>query len=240
MSIYDLLAEKKLFKREDGSYYLFTEGLFQARMEEALEAMAAYNGLAKALTKLEELEEKATDKDYFLGIVSDGCEHIRNEHRATLERELKNISFFKAKRKELIEEAVEAIPSVVFETVQLHLEKARKANENLSPRVSAEYLTVTLADDGSCLWVGLSDKFEEDLRASMTEEVTDEKIEDCKVFISAVETLRSLQDKGINLTGCWGLNGCYYPGLIENMLGTGGEKNLTIDYLASRLNRKNK
>lgn len=238
MRTYDFLAKRNLYKREDGSYYLFSDDLFEAYKADAYEVIAAYNCLAKALVKLEEIDERATDKDYFLGLVVDGCEHIRNEHRQTLERELKNISFFKAKRKELIEDAVEAIPAAIFQTVQRYLDEARKANEGLVPRVTAEYLTVTLADDGSCLWIGLADRYEEDLKKSMTQEVPDERIKDCEALISALEILRGLRDKGANLTGSPMPSGAYVPGIVEALLWKDGEEYrnpLTLEHAATHL-----
>lgn len=218
MSIYDLTVKKELFRRENGSYYLFSEDQFKNHLNRAYGAIAAYNSLSKALCQFEDIEDKARKKDYLLGIITDGGDHIRNEYRKTLEKELKGISFFRAKRASLIEESINEIPSEIFETIEKYLDEARRESTGIARPVTAEDLTFTLADDKSCLWVGLSKKYEEDLRAALVQDVPEDRIKICEKFVEAVSMLQDVAREGAHLGGNVNPSGIITPGIVESFV----------------------
>lgn len=226
MNFYDLTAKKELFQRENGSYYLFSEDQFKEHLNRAYGVIAAYNSLSKALCQLEDIADKAKKKDYLLGIIFEGGEHIRKEYRKTLEKELKGISFFKAKRAALIADSVAAIPDEIFETVDKWLSEARREGEGLAKPISLEDLTFKLSDDKSCLWVGLDKEYEESLRSSLTQEVPDERIKASAELIKGLNILRGLVSEGAVLTGSYMPSGHYVPGLVENFIGADMDGNL--------------
>lgn len=218
MNIRDINVKRDLYKREDGSYYLFSEDQFNDHLYRAMEVVGAYNRLSKALVKFEDLEEKAKKKSYLLGIITEGEEYVRNEYRNTLEKELKGISFFRAKRASLIEESIDAIPSEIFDIIRKFRTEASQAGEGLGKRITAEDLTLTLADDKSCLWVGLSKKYEEDLKASLVKDVPDSEICASEKLLEAVKILRELRSEGAVLTGSYSPSGTYFPGIVEGLI----------------------
>lgn len=218
MSYGDFYFKKQLYKREDGSHYLFSEEKFSDHLNRAFSAVAAYNSLSKALVKFEDIEDKAKKKDYLLGIINEGGDHIRNEYRKTLEKELKGISFFRAKRAALIEESIDAIPSEIFETIDKYLTEARRESAGIAKPVAAEDLTFTLADDKSCLWVGLSKKYEEGLRAALVQDVPEERIKICEKFIEAVSMLQDVAREGAHLGGNVNPSGVITAGIVEGFV----------------------
>lgn len=238
MSIYDLTVKKELFRRDNGSYYLFSEDQFNNHLNRAFGVIAAYNGLSKALSQFEDIADKAKKKDYLLGIINEGGDHIRNEYRKTLEKELKGISFFRAKRAALIEESIDAIPSEIFETIDKYLTEARRESAGIAKPVAAEDLTFTLADDKSCLWVGLAKKYEEDLKSSLMQEVPDDKIKASEKLIDGLNILRELVSEGAVLTGTYTPTGQYIPGIVEDYIGLnmqGELKPLSVGEIVTRL-----
>lgn len=238
MSYGNLYYKQELLQREDGSHYLFSDDLYSDQLNKAMNAIAAYNSLAKALVKFEDIKDKAKKKDYLLGIIEEGGDHIRNEYRKTLERELKGISFFKAKRAELIEESVDAIPREIFETIERYLTEARRASAGIAKPVTAEDLIMTLADDKSCLWVGLSKKYEEELRAALVQEVPEEKIKICEKFIEAVSMLQDIAREGAHLGGTITPSGVINPGIVETSIvpdNQGNFKPLSLGDIVTRL-----
>lgn len=218
MSYRDLFFKQQLYKREDGSHYLFSEEMFSDHLARAMNAIAAYNSLSKSLVRFEDIEDKAKKKDYLLGIITEGGDHIRNEYRKTLEKELKGISFFKAKRAALIEESIDAIPSEIFETIGKYLVEARRESAGIARPVTAEDLTFTLADDKSCLWVGLSKKYEEELRAALVQDVPEENIKICEKLIEAVKMLQDIAKEGAHLGGVATQSGVINPGIVETLI----------------------
>lgn len=218
MSYGDFYFKKQLYKREDGSHYLFSEEKFSDHLNRAFGAVAAYNSLSKALVKFEDIEDKAKKKDYLLGIINEGGDHIRNEYRKTLEKELKGISFFRAKRAALIEESIDAIPSEIFETIDKYLTEARRESAGIAKPVAAEDLTFTLADDKSCLWVGLSKKYEEELRAALVQDVPEDRIKICEKFIEAVSMLQDVAREGAHLGGNVNPSGVITAGIVEGFV----------------------
>lgn len=227
MSILDLTVKKELFRRDNGSYYLFSEDQFKNHLNRAYGVIAAYNSLSKALCQFEDIADKAKKKDYLLGIIFEGGDHVRNEYRKTLEKELKGISFFRAKRASLIEESVDAIPYEIFETINKWRDEARRDNASLGKPIGPEDLTFTLADDKSCLWVGLAKKYEEDLRSSLMQEVPDDKIKASEKLIDGLNILRELASEGAVLTGTYTPTGQYIPGIVESYLGINMQGELT-------------
>lgn len=218
MNYGDFYFKKQLYKREDGSYYLFSEDQFKDHLNRALCAIAAYNSLSKALVRFEDIEDKAKKKDYLLGIINEGGDHIRNEYRKTLEKELKGISFFRAKRAALIEESIDAIPSEIFETIEKYLSEARRESVGIARLVTAEDLTFTLADDKSCLWVGLSQNYEEALRAALVQDVPIERIKTCEKFIEAVSMLQDVARDGAHLGATVNPSGVITSGIVEGFV----------------------
>lgn len=238
MSYGDFYFKKQLYKREDGSHYLFSEEKFSDHLNRAFGAVAAYNSLSKALVKFEDIEDKAKKKDYLLGIINEGGDHIRNEYRKTLEKELKGISFFRAKRAALIEESIDAIPSEIFETIDKYLTEARRESAGIAKPVAAEDLTFTLADDKSCLWVGLSKKYEEDLRAALVQDVPEDRIKICEKFIEAVSMLQDVAREGAHLGGNVNPSGVITAGIVEGFVvpNLDGEyKSLELGDIVTRL-----
>lgn len=218
MSYRDLFFKQQLYKREDGSHYLFSEEKFSDHLTRAMSAIAAYNSLSRALSQFEDIEDKAKKKDYLLGIITEGGDHIRNEYRKTLEKELKGISFFRAKRAALIEESIDAIPTEIFETIEKYLSEARRESAGIARPVTAEDLTFTLADDKSCLWVGLSKKYEEGLRAALVQDVPEERIKICEKFIEAVSMLQDIAREGAHLGGNVNPSGVITSGIVEGFV----------------------
>lgn len=218
MNYRDLHFAKQLYKREDGSHFLFSEEQFNDHLLRAMSAVAAYNSLSKALVKFEDIEDKAKKKDYLLGIINKGGDHIRNEYRKTLEKELKGISFFRAKRAALIEESIDAIPSEIFETIEKYLAEARRESAGIARLVTAEDLTFTLADDKSCLWVGLSKEYEDALRAALVQDVPEERIKVCEKFMEAVSMLQDVAREGAHLGGNVNPSGVVTPGIVEGFI----------------------
>lgn len=218
MSYRDLFFKQQLYKRENGSYYLFSEEKFSDHLTRAMSAIAAYNSLSKALVRFEDIEDKAKKKDYLLGIITEGGDHVRNEYRKTLEKELKGISFFRAKRAALIEESIDAIPLEIFETIEKYLSEARRESAGIARPVTAEDLTFTLADDKSCLWVGLSKKYEENLRAALVQDVPEDRIKICEKFVEAVSMLQDVAREGAHLGGNVNPSGIITPGIVESFV----------------------
>lgn len=218
MSYRDLFFKQQLYKREDGSHYLFSEEKFSDHLTRAMGAIAAYNSLSKALVRFEDIKDKARKKDYLLGIITEGGDHIRNEYRNTLEKELKGISFFRAKRAALIEESINEIPSEIFETIEKYLSEAGRESAGIAKPVTAEDLTFTLADDKSCLWVGLSKKYEEDLRAALVQDVPEDRIKICEKFVEAVSMLQDVAKEGAHLGGNVNPSGIITPGIVESFV----------------------
>lgn len=215
MSILDLTFKKELFRREDGSYYLFSQEQYENHLNRAYGVISSYNGLSKTLSQFEDIADKAKKKDYLLGIISEGGEYVKNEYRKTLEKELKGISFFRAKRAALIEESVDAIPDEIFETINKWRHEASRDNDSLGKPIRPEDLTFTLADDKSRLWVGLVKKYEEDLRSSLMQEVPDDKIKASEKLIDGLNILRELASEGAVLTSQVTRDGQLYPGIVE-------------------------
>ena len=214
----DYSVKKSLFQREDGSFYAFSEEQFRNHLGAAEEVVAAFNKLSRELVKFEDMEEKVKNKDYFFGILENGGDFIRNDYRKTLEKELKDISFFKGKRASLIQDAIDSIPGEIFETIVKYKKEAARAGTGLAKPVFLKDLVFSLADDRSCLMVGLCEEYKEDLKAALTENVPESKVKDCEAFIQALEILRRLHEKGVSLTGVTGIDGLYWPGLVENFL----------------------
>ena len=218
MSMLELTAKKALTKRENGSYFLFSEEVYKEYLMKAYEVVGVYNELCKALVKFEDIEDKAKKVGYIRGIIEEGGDHIRNEYRKTLEKELKGISFFRAKRQSLIEESVDAIPSEIFQTIDKHRGEAGRAGAGLKLPVKGEYLTYQVADDKSCVWVGLSKQYEEDLKAALIQEVPSEKIAICEKFLEAIGILREIEQEGAVLHGSYMPSGAYIPGVLESFV----------------------
>mgnify|MGYP003461085299 CR=1 FL=1 len=238
MSIYDLTVKKELFRREDGSYYLFSQEQYEYHLNRAYDVISSYNGLSKALSQFEDIADKAKKKDYLLGIISKGGEYVKEEYRKTLEKELKGISFFRAKRAALIEESVDAIPDEIFETINKWRNIASRDNDSLGKPIRPEDLIFTLADDKSCLWVGLVKKYEEDLKSSLMEEVSDEKIKASEKLIDGLNILRELASEGAVLTGIYAPSGQFVPGIVESYIGLnmqGELKPLSLGEIVTRL-----
>lgn len=244
MSMIELTARKALTRREDGSYFLFSEEVYNDYLLKAYDVIGAYNALCKALVKFEDISDKAKKVDYVRGIIEEGGDHIRNEYRKTLEKELKGISFFRAKRQSLIEESVEAIPSEIFEAINKHRGEAIKAGSGVKLPVCGKYLTYQVADDKSCVWVGLSEQYKEDLKAELIQDVPSEKITLCEKFLSAMELLREVEQAGAILYGSYMPSGAYVPGVMESFISRNmqGEytKELTLDEVVTKLNIKPK
>lgn len=215
MNILDLTFKKELFRKEDGSYYLFSQEQYENHLNRAYGVISSYNGLSKALSQFEDIADKAKKKDYLLGIISEGGEYVKNEYKKTLEKELKGISFFRAKRAALIEESVDAIPDEIFETINKWRYEASRDNDSLGKPIRPEDLTFTLADDKSCLWVGLDKKYEEDLKSSLMQEVPDDKIKASEKLIDGLNILRELASEGAVLTSQVARDGQLYPGIVE-------------------------
>lgn len=219
MNYRDLFFKKQLYKREDGSYFLFSEEQFNDHLARAMEAVAVYDSLSKALVRFEDIEDKVKKKDYLLGIINEGGSYIRNEYRKALEKELKGISFFRAKRAALIEESVDAIPSEIFETIDKYLTEARRDGAGIAKPITAGDLTFTLADDKSCLRVELSKTYEEALRAALVENVPEERIKICEKFIEAVSMLQDIAREGAHLGGNINpTSGVISPGIVESFV----------------------
>lgn len=238
MSILDLTAKKELFRRENGSYYLFSQEQYENHLNRAYGVISSYNGLSKTLSQFEDIADKAKKKDYLLGIISEGGEYVKNEYRKTLEKELKGISFFRAKRAALIEESVDAIPDEIFETINKWRDEARRDNDSLGKPIRPEDLTFTLADDKSCLWVGLVKKYEEDLKSSLMQEVPDDKIKASEKLIDGLNILRELASEGAFLTGTYTPTGQHIPGIVESYIGLnmqGELKPLSLGEIVTRL-----
>ena len=238
MSYGNLYYRKELFQREDGSHYLFSEEKFSDHLTRAMSAIAAYNSLSKALVRFEDIEDKAKKKDYLLGIITEGGDHIRNEYRKTLEKELKGISFFRAKRAALIEESIDAIPSEIFETIEKYLSEARRESAGIARPVTAEDLVLKLADDKSCLWVGLSKKYEDELRAALVQDVPEEKIKISEKLIEAVKILQDIAKEGAHLGGVATPSGVINPGIVETLIvpdNQGNFKPLSLGDIVTRL-----
>ena len=238
MDLRDLQVKRDLFQREDGSYYLFSEDQFNDHLYRAMGVIAAYNNLTKALAKFEDIAEKAKKKEYLLGIMNEGGDYIRNEYRKTLEKELKGISFFSARRAALIEESVEAIPGAIFESIDKYLDEARRAGRDLKQPVRAKDLTFTLSDDKSCLWVGLAKEYEEDLRASLVENVSEKRIQICERLVAAISELQKLAQEGAYLGGHGNPNGTVSPGIVETLVTLDQEgkcKPVSLGDIVSRL-----
>lgn len=215
MSILDLTVKKELFRREDGSYYLFSQEQYENHLNRAYGVIAAYNSLSRALSQFEDIADKAKKKGYLLGIISEGGEYVKNEYKKTLEKELKGISFFRAKRAALIEESVDAIPDEIFETINKWRYEASRDNDSIGKPIRPEDMTFTLADDKSCLWVGLAKKYEEDLKSSLMQEVPDEKIKASEKLIDGLNILRELASEGAVLTSQVTRDGQLYPGIVD-------------------------
>lgn len=238
------MARKSLYQREDGSFYLFSEDQFNDHLSRALAVVAAYNELSRALSRFEDLESKITKEEYFLGILFEGGEVIRNEYRKTLERELKGISFFKTKRAALIEESVQEIPAEIFQAIEKSRAEARRESSGLSKQITREDLVLTLSDDSSCFWVSLSEQYKEDLKASLVENVPEDKIKKSQSFLEAMKILRQLDEEGAYLLGHTMPGGGYVSGIMEGFMHRNAEGkfaiDLTLDNVVTRLGYKRK
>ena len=116
--------------------------------------------------------------------------------------------------------------------------EARRESAGIAKPVAAEDLTFTLADDKSCLWVGLSKKYEEDLRAALVQDVPEDRIKICEQFIEAVSMLQDIAREGAHLGGNVNPSGVITAGIVEGFVvpNLDGEyKSLELGDIVTRL-----
>ena len=185
-----------LHKREDGSYYLFSEIRFQEQQELIADILASYNLLAMRLTSFEHTAERAKNPDYLLGVIRNGGDFIRQSLRQELEDSLKAIPVGKLTKSQWIESTLNELPTELFDTVSKYRSEVSQANARLIKRVTADDLITATTEDGIRLTIAIRDDFNDEVRAMLTEYVSEERMADIATFREAVKMLWSLADKG--------------------------------------------
>lgn len=185
-----------LHKREDGSYYLFSEIRFQEQQELIADILASYNLLAMRLTSFEHTAERAKNPDYLLGVIREGGDFIRQSLRQELEDSLKAIPVGKLTKSQWIESTLSELPNELFETVSKYRNDVSCANGKLIKRITTDDLVITVREDETRLIITIRDDFDNEVKGMLTEEVSEERMADIATFREAVKMLWSLADKG--------------------------------------------
>lgn len=239
------MISRKLYKREDGTYYLFSQDEHNEQMQAANAIVARLNIFALALSNYDDTQERAKDRLYFMGVLTQGESFIKQERRRELLETMKSIPFGKDTREQLMSSTLDEIPSEIYAKRDDCYFELERYNATLKHKIQYDELKAELKEDNRCLFFALPDTFEEEMKQALCVEVPAEKIADCELFLQALEMLRKLKDKGAYLEGYFMPNSfgdpIHYPGIVENFLrcnATGYALTLDLGNVASYLNFK--
>lgn len=211
-----MFSKEKLHTREDGTKYLLNVGDYELQEGKINASIDLFNGVADTLFQFADTRERALNPDYLRGVLKGRIDYIEDSRAEEIYESLKGFPLGERAKATLVQQSLDEIPielNRAMEKYQIELELIRR---DMKKMISLDDDLVITSGEDRCS-VAIREGFMEELKASMTREISQSELDDNETFRNAIRLLWSLADKGYSLKDGFSVTGDGKPIFIPSI-----------------------
>lgn len=216
-----MFSKQTLHTREDGTKYLLNVGEYELQAGKINALIDLFNGVADTLSHYADTKDRAKNPDYLRGVLKGRIEYIEDSRAEEIFESLKGFPLGEKAKMSLVQQSLDEIPlelNKAMETYQFELGFIRR---DMKKMISFDDDLVITAGEDKCS-VSIREGLLEELRTSMTREVSQEEADDMETFRNAIQLLWSLTDKGYFLADSFSIardeQPIFVPSIIDKLM----------------------
>ena len=216
-----MFTKPTLHTRADGSKYMLDVAEFTLQEGKVNTLLDLFNGVAETLTKYKDTKDRAKNPDYLRGVLQGKMTFIEESRANEIYESLKDFPLGERAKSRLVADSIDEIAGELYADMELYERDLSYSRNGMKKAISfAEDLVITKGKD-KCS-ISIREGFMEELRISMTREISPEDIQDNETFRKAIQMLWSLADKGYHLSDGFShsFNGepVFMPSVIDKLM----------------------
>lgn len=216
-----IISKPTLHTRADGSRYLLDVGEFTLQEGKVNAMVELFNGVAETLSQYKDTNDRAKNPDYLRGVLKGRVNFIEESRANEIYESLKSFPLGERAKASLVQQSLDEIPLELNKAMETYFEDWQFIRRDMKANISIDDDLVIVEGDKMCS-VSIREGFMDELRASMTREVSNSEIEDNETFRKAIHLLWSLADKGYQLADSFSIAiGCepvFLPSCIDKLM----------------------
>lgn len=193
-----MFTKPTLHTRADGSKYMLDVAEFTLQEAKVNTLIDLFNGVAETLTKYVDTKDRAKNPEYLRGVLRGGATFIEESRAEEIYESLKNFPLGERAKSRLVADSITEIAGELYGEMERYQNNLIFSRRDMKKPISMDDDLVFTVGEDRCA-VEIREGFLDELRSSMTREISSEDLEDNETFRKAVHMLWSLSDKGYNL-----------------------------------------
>ena len=216
-----MFTKPTLHTRVDGSKYMLDVAEFTLQEGKVNTLLDLFNGVAETLTKYKDTKDRAKNPDYLRGVLQGKMTFIEESRANEIYESLKNFPLGERAKSRLVADSIDEIAGELYTDMEIYERNLSYSRNGMKKGISfADDLVITKGKE-KCS-VALREGFMEELRTSMTREISSSEIEDNETFRKAIQLLWSLADKGYYLADGFAVSydgqPIFTPSIIDKLM----------------------
>ena len=216
-----MVNKPKLHTRADGSRYLLDVAEFTLQEGKVNAMIELFNGVAETLSQYKDTNDRAKNPDYLRGVLKGRVNFIEESRANEIYESLKSFPLGERAKASLVQQSLDEIPIELNKALDTYFNDWQFIRRNMKVAISIDD-DVTIVGGGKKCSVSIREGFIDELRASMTREVSDSEIADNETFRKAIHLLWSRADKGYQLADSFsialGEQPVFLPSFIDKLM----------------------
>ena len=212
-----MFSKQTLHTREDGTKYLLDIGAYELQVGKINALINLFNGVAETLSKYADTKERAKNPDYLLGVLKGRTEYIEDSRAEEIFDSLKGFPLGEKAKMLLVQQSLDEIPLELNKAMDAYHFELGFIRRDMKKMISFDDDLVITTGVNKCS-VSIREGVLDELRASMTREVSQRELDDNETFRNAVRLLWSLADKGYKLADGFSPTGDGQPIFVPSVV----------------------
>lgn len=222
-----MVNKPTLHTRADGSKYMLNVADFELQEGKVNAMMELFNGVAETLSHFQDTSERAKNPDYLRGVLKGRVNFIEESRANEIYESLKSFPLGERAKATLVQQSLDEIPIELNKAMDAYFNEWQFIRRDMKVNISVDDVVI-VEGDTKCS-VSIREGFIDELRDSMTREVSTAELEDTETFRKAIHLLWSLADKGYKLSDslaiALGQQPVFVPSLIDRLMATDAVNN---------------
>ena len=216
-----MFSKPTLHTRADGSKYMLDVAEFTLQEGKVNAFIQLFNGIAETLTKYKDTKDRAKNPDYLRGVLKGRTEFIEKSRADEIYESLKNFPLGERAKAKLVADSIDEIDRRLYKEMEQYESNESFIKRDMKSSISIDNDLVITAGEDKCS-VSIREGFIDDLRTSMTREISASELDDNETFRKAIQLLWSLADKGYHLSDSFaivaGQQPFFVPSIIDKLM----------------------
>ena len=216
-----MFSKPTLHTRADGSKYMLDVAEFTLQEGKVNAMIELFNGVTETLSKYKDTNDRAKNPDYLRGVLKGRTDFIERSRANEIYESLKDFPLGERAKTKLIADSIDEIDGELYKELERYAFNALFYRRDMKKPISIDDDLVITAGEDKCS-VSIREGFMDELRTSMTREITTSELDDNETFRKAIQLLWSLSDKGYSLADGFSLSGdgqpVFTPSLVDILM----------------------